>query len=363
MAVLDDFSQFLVGTDPAPSRPLDMTPDEFAGLRNPLSDAIMALIATGGGGQAPGRVVPMTRAETSLLGDVRGQGRVTGTEQQTINSLLGQGRQRPNPAEIDLLSRVTQFGRQDQPLQGALEQQLMATLGGDFMAEGNPFLSGMIEAATRPVLEAYERIGLPQLKRAFTARGHTIQPESSSPFDMAAAMAQGDVLNQVGDRATQLSYQAFGDERNRQMAAAGMVPEALQAELARMTEALGARSAFDESELRQRLAAVEGATGLSESQMRQSIQALQASALPRMIKQMGIDQGTAEFQRRLSVLLQVLQMGGALASPTVGQIGGIPQQSGLLPTVASQIAGGAAEGAGSALGSAASNALAAYFSG
>ena len=47
---------------------------------------------------------------------------------------------------------------------------------------------------------------------------------------------------------------------------------------------------------------------------------LEASALPRLIEQMGIEGGQAEFTRRMEAVQYVLGLASGATQPTVGQL-------------------------------------------
>lgn len=252
---------FLFGNKPQAGQPgtpgqiVDVTPDEFTALRGSIADALSPLF----GG---------TSANVSG-GTITGLGPAIDTSQFTV-PLTGQ--------EQSLLAGLGPGGS---PLNAASRELLGSTIEGNFLSpNSNPFLADTIAAAQRPLLEAFSDVTLPQLRRGFTAAGQNIAPFGSSPFDQAAALSQRGLFNSLADIATNIAGANYQAERSRQQ------------------EAVNQSNALDVSDL--------------QSQ----ISKLQASALPRLVQQYGLDQGLAEFNARVQRLLEALQLGGALSSPT-----------------------------------------------
>lgn len=170
---------------------------------------------------------------------------------------------------------------------GADQRQgyLNDVLSGSYLpgqANGNPFLQQAIQAAQRTNLEGLTQTLTRDLPGRFTAAGQFTQPQGSSAFDRAAALATRGVANANSDIATNALNTQFQAERQNQQAA----------------------------------------VGLGQQEVQTTIANLQAQALPRLIQQYGVDQGLAEFQRQSSMLLQTLQL--------------IAQVPGAFPVVASR---------------------------
>ena len=133
----------------------------------------------------------------------------------------------------------------------------------------NPYLEATIEAAQRPTLRGLEETLSRALPGRFTSEaGHLVQPKGSSAFDRAAAIATEGVASTLGDIASQISFGAHESERGRQ----------------------------------------NEAVALSQGQIQGLTTKLQASALPRLVEDMGIERGLAEYQNRVNQLLQVLSI-------------------------------------------------------
>lgn len=163
--------------------------------------------------------------------------------------------------------------------------------------ESNPFLQQTIEAATRPLFRAFDDREL-QERALFGRAGQKLQ--ESSPFAQARSRATEGLLSAVGDVSGRIAGENFQRGLDRQQQAVNQVQATQQA---RFQQARGV---------------------------------LEASALPRLIQQFGIDQGKAEFDRRMQMFLAALQTGGQLGSPTLATTSvGIGDPSGLqdLPLV------------------------------
>lgn len=250
----------LFGSEGTPGQVVDTTPDEFANLRGLIADRLRGFLSGSGVSGIPTpsgpRVAPIT------------------------------------PQEQNLVNLIGQRALGSTPLQSSASNLLQQTLSGQFLnPASNPFLGATIEAAQRPLIRAFERTTIPNLRAQFTAAGHMIQPQSSSPFDTAVAMAQGDLMNALGDVSTRIASENFQAERGRQQSA---VNQALQ---------------------------------VSQTEMANMLAGLQASALPRLIEQRGIDAGIEEFNNQLNTLFQALALATGAASGQPVVVGGTAPQT------------------------------------
>jgi len=243
-------SDLFGGSEGTPGQVVDTTPDEFVGLRQPVADALRGLLT----GQAP-----------TLAG---------------IPTAPGPFVAGLTPTEQDLLGRIGSHFSQPNAARDASRSLLTQTLQGQFLTPAaNPFLRDTIDAAIRPLRRQFEEVTLPNLRSAFTAAGQMIQPQGSSPFDRAVALAQGDFLNAAGDAATRIASANFQAERQRQAQA------------------------------------IDQALRLSQSELDSLVQGLRASALPRLVEQMGLDTGLQEFNRRVDTLLRALALAQGASGP------------------------------------------------
>ncbi len=191
------------------------------------------------------------------------QAPVTGNEQNLLNTI--QGQVGPGTASAGYLKNV---------------------LSGNYLPGqpgGNPFLSAAITAAQRPTLDNLTNTLTDALPGRFAAAGQQLQPNSpgsgggSSAFDKAAALAFQSAANTSTDIASNIGSNAYTNERSNMNVAAG----------------------------------------LDQNQVNNTISALQASALPRLIQQNGLNQGLQLFQSQVANLLDVLKQVGGVQAPTL----------------------------------------------
>jgi uncharacterized membrane protein len=148
----------------------------------------------------------------------------------------------------------------------------------------------------------------------FTQGGQFTQPQGSSAFDRAAAIATRGAGDTMGDIATKLSYQTTSDQLARnfqaQQAARGAEDTALQGQLARDQES-------KEGAAGRQIQAAGIAPQVSTAQVQNLTANLQAQALPRLIQEYGIERGMDEFNNRMNSLLSVIGIAGGVTQPTV----------------------------------------------
>lgn len=248
----------LFGGSEQTSTPTDVTPEEFKALRGPVADALRNLF--GGGGQ-----------QLDFAGGTFGG--VTDPSRFTAGLA---------PQESDLLTRIGSLTGAPSPALTGAQSFLTSQLGGAGLSpESNPFLAATIAAAQRPLIEQFQDIQLPNLISQFTGAGQRVQPGGSSAFDRAGAIASRGLASALGDISTGISSQNFQAERGRQQQA------------------------------------VTQASQLQTADVQNTIQGLQAVALPRLIEQFGIDRGLEEFNRRITTVLQAIQLAQGLPLQTI----------------------------------------------
>lgn len=256
-----NFLSALFGGSEATSKstPVDMTPLEYKALRGPTMSFLIdnAVNPKSYGG-------PLTANLGASEGDLLSQ---------LMSSGMGQ------PGRLDFLNQ---------------------TIGGNFLPGqpgANPFLDAAISAASRPILEDLTQTLDRTLPGRFTQAGQFVQPQGSSAFDRAAAVATKGAANAIADIGTNMSFGAYEAERGRQQ-------QAVQ---------------------------------LSQQEVDTTIKNLQAQALPRMIQELGIDRGIALFQQQSQQLLQVLQLLAGVTSPTIGNVQEARSESskGIIPGISS----------------------------
>lgn len=178
-------------TQQSTSTPLDMTPQEFQGMRGPFATELMKMLSAGGGPQYGG---PLNADETANEQAIRGD----------LMNTTGPGTARSG--------------------------YLQDTIGGKFLpgqAGANPFLDAAITSAQRPTMRNLEETLGRALPGRFTQAGHFTQSNAagqggSSAFDRAAAIATEGAANAMKDIASNMSFGAYEGERGRQQQAVAL---------------------------------------------------------------------------------------------------------------------------------------------
>lgn len=177
----------------------------------------------------------------------------------------------------------------------------------------NPYLQAAIQAAQRTNLEGLQDTLSRSLPGRFTSAGQMSQPQGSSAFDRAAAIATRGVANANSDIATNLSYQTLNDQLNRNFsanqAARSAEDTSMQAQLAR-------QNTNEQGALDRQMQGAGIAPSVTQAQVSNLVQNLQAQALPRLIQEYGIERGMDEFNNRTNSLLSVLGIAGGVTQPT-----------------------------------------------
>lgn len=233
------------------SGPQDVTPSEVTKLRGQFAETLGALL-----GDTSGTTDVLSGVPTTPTGQQVAQ--ITPNEQQILDIL------------------------QNDVLAGTRRDYLSNVIGGQYLPGGtqaNPFLQATIEAAQRPTIQALTETLERTLPGRFTAAGQFIQPEGSSAFDRAAAIATRGAAQTLGDIATNIAFGTQEAERGRQQ-------EAVQ---------------------------------LGQQEIDTTITNLQAQALPRLIEDLGLERGLEEFKLRINTLLQALQIATGTPLQTVAQ--------------------------------------------
>lgn len=222
-----------------------------------------------------------------------------------------------SPAESNLLSTIYGFGSPTSPtsaaggfLQGVLNPNYPGTL-----ATAGP-VQAAIQAATNPLITAFNETTMPSLKGQFAAGGHVLNGPGagpngadvgggSSPFSHAAALAETGFGQNIASTAANISNSAFQTGLQQQTQAATQAP------------------------------------ALQSSEVQNLVSTLQAEALPRLIDQYGLDQGLQEFNNRINVMLQSLGLAAGKAGPDIANSaqGRADQETGVIPALG-QLAGG-----------------------
>lgn len=364
-----------MGGSSSSSKPRDLTPAEFRGLRGPLAGQLQTLLRQGGFPQPEGPLnAPITQGETDVLAMLQQalSGSQLGSAQGALAEQAG-GVANPfarvaplSDAERLGLNQIQQTAFGQSGLQTAGRDQLGRTIAGDFLSpESNPFLQSTIDAALRPIRDQFGDATLAN-RSQFTDAGQFIGPRSSSPFDVADARLQTGLANAMGDTASRIAFENFARERQNQLDATAQAEQIAGADLLRQVQGqqvLGLPRELADLELQRQSGAfeadqarrTEAATALPQierQQVESIMENLQAQALPRLIEELGIQRGLAAFSDQQQSLLALLQLAGQVSSPTVAnetrQSGGSPFLGALGSTVGTAIGGpvGGAVGGG-----------------
>lgn len=114
------------------------------------------------------------------------------------------------------LDAMAQRGAAGSPLTQAAQQSAQNTLSGQFLdPASNPHLRGAMDAATRPLIDNYMKNIAPGLDSTFSAAGRY---GSNSMIDARQGAAE-DLTRGIGDITSNMAYQNYGDERQRQIQA------------------------------------------------------------------------------------------------------------------------------------------------
>lgn len=281
------------------SKPKDVTPTEFVGLRPDVADEIRNLFATGGGpGFAGSTTAPVSGTEQDILA------RINAATQPSDATTAGQ----------NFLQQLIEGGGINLP--GLTDVQ--GIQGGTPTGQANPFLAQAIEAAQRPLVENFQDIVAPALRAEFTGAGQQIQGQGSSPFQEAAARAQSGLASAMGDIGTNLAFQDFAQRQ-----ALGSQEFQQLRDLITSQELTGRQQDLQAqtTERQQQLEGVAQAANIDRQQLEGLLANLEAQALPRLVEQLGVDRGLEEFRRRQDQFLQALQMAAQVSSPTVATVG------------------------------------------
>ena len=102
------------------------------------------------------------------------------------------------------------------PLVTGAQDLTAATMRGDYLSpDTNPYLKSAMDAATRPMTEAFTQDVMPGINAAFSSAGRY----GSGLQANQQARASEDYLQALGDVGSRMAYSNYADERNRQVAA------------------------------------------------------------------------------------------------------------------------------------------------
>lgn len=353
----------MAGGSSQSSNPVEVTPEVFKGLQDNFATQISKMLGRGSRqfDYANGTLAaPITANETSIIDQLMGilgqssgasgaaqglanAGQLASQAGKAAGSSLASGSDYTNTAASLLGKAGNTVTSGVNPIQSAIDYYSRVT-GGEFLDTGNPFLQSAIQAAQRPTLQGLEESLSRSLPGRFTAEGgQFVQPQGSSAFDRAAALATRGVSQSIADIATNMGFGAYESERGRMgEAAAGLTDAgtalgqlgATQGQIGlgydQLTNTQTNRAHTQNTDQIARANALNdtaktaadvaaASTQITAQDVDNHIKTLQAAALPRLIEEYGIERGMTEFQNRTTAYLDLLKLVGATTAPTVGQ--------------------------------------------
>ena len=125
----------------------------------------------------------------------------------------GQTVAQPSGYTMGALDSMAARGAAGSDVTRAAQGQLQKTLGGDYLSGETPGFQGAMNAAIRPVIDNYTKTVMPGIDSNFSSAGRY----GSGAHGLAEGDAYGQMQNTIGDISSQMAYQNYGDERNRQI--------------------------------------------------------------------------------------------------------------------------------------------------
>lgn len=368
------------------------SPQQMVNLNSNVSGAVPGQPPAGGGGGSLPGMGGNDALMQQLLGRVGGStlGTAQGPSSTVQNLMASTAASGQSPDAVNQFVNGLNLGPQQslgQFTQGLADASQTGAFGAD--AGSNPFAQAYIDQAQRQTMQNLEETLSRTLPGRFTQAGHIVQPQGSSAFDRAAAIATRGATQEMGDIASRISYQALEAARGREAQAmegelgrggeaAARAAQAQQAQLDRAMQVPGLEAQIEQSgaqtsnilsqipsnlmqtalqyaqtQGQQAQTGLTGAqtgltqaqtgtqnaqTGLTQSQTQtqnaqtnltqQQIQSaevdtliknLQAQALPRLIKDLGVERGMEAFQNNVNSMLSVLGIAGGVTRPVISQ--------------------------------------------
>jgi hypothetical protein len=237
----------------------DRTPAEFQALRGPVADLFRSSFGD----------------ISSFLGGDLGFGGVSGSDLDLYRAPITGG-------EREQLGRLTGLSGGSRN-EGLSEDLLGSTLRGDFLRPGsNPALGDVLRYTMQAINDAYNSQGL-ESSALFSRAGHRL--DESSPFAQAQADLSKSRLDAIGRSTSEILFSGYEAERSRQLQA---------------VEQQRANAAFE---------------------FDRQTKVFEASALPRLIDELGYERAFTEFSARLNALSQALGLATTSALPTPVSVG------------------------------------------
>jgi hypothetical protein len=145
--------------------------------------------------------------------------------QQQWSPYEGQRYVDQNPMQAEGIQQQANQARGGSAVNNAASGNLTGTLNGDYLSQGNPYLTAQIDKAQGDVARNYNDVQRPRQDQMAARSG------SFGNSGVAQSNANDDrmVAETMANISTQMRGQDYGNERNRQLQAASLAPGASQA--------------------------------------------------------------------------------------------------------------------------------------
>lgn len=143
------------------------------------------------------------------------------TADMPYNPYGGQTVAQLNPYQTGAADATAQRAMQGSPVNSAASGELQRTLGGDYLSQGNPYLTSVIDKTMGDVTRNYNNVIRPQ-QDALMARSGSFG--NSGVQSTINDQVQG-LAGQLGGIGSNMRYQDYNNERNRMQGAVGMAPQ------------------------------------------------------------------------------------------------------------------------------------------
>ena len=131
----------------------------------------------------------------------------------------------PSAQTTSALSAAQSRATAGNPLLPAAQGQQLSSIQGDYLSAGNPYFSGMMSAAARPVVDQYNT-AIRDIGSRTAASGRY----GSGAMGEMEGVASKNLATALTDKAAQLAYQNYGQERGYQNEAVANAPNLAMAD-------------------------------------------------------------------------------------------------------------------------------------
>lgn len=321
------------------SQPVDVTPQSFKDLQQPLASQVGNVINAANTPQTTSNLVngyqgplttPATANETQTLGQLQNftNGLQTGaqstgnTNQDTLlasQMANGGSAQNANSYAQQILAGNT--NAQQDPT--SYLKNLNSASNGAYSADpNNPVTQAYVAAAQRQTQQALQETLTRSLPSQFANAGQNVAPGTSSAFDRAAAIATRGSADALGDIATNINYNNMNDANNRAATALGQ-NSSQNAAAGLQTQNLGVNAAQQGQQnataaAQQQTAGATANSNIQAQDVNTMVQNLQSQALPRLIQDLGVDRGMEAFNNNINSILGGLGIAAGVTRPVIG---------------------------------------------